>query len=618
MRLAAAFVLFISAWLIMATALVSAQISATVLTEGLLTQGDLPPGFRGASSVAAQFPPMDGLESRDLAFERDPGPIAVISAVARANDVALAHDVFQFMVESAVSGGVISVPVPLLGDEAAGLSALPSGGSPGAAHRYLFRKDTAIVAITLLGPTGSVTLDDALGLAVVLSARVDRVILASGGANPASTSGISAPISTPPPSRGASTPTPMVAPMARPPVRSATISAEATFDAPTLSGDIQMGGFSGLAALDASGTRFAVLTDRGPNVFFRGRNEAVFAMPEYSPRILLLNVEGETARVTDSIPLRLPDGYLDPVTGTREVSGISTGDHDGPGYTLARERVPYDPNGVDSEGLARDPRDGSFWVADEYGPSILHVSPDGTILQRFVPVGLGLDAPGENVTELLPAAFLKRKANRGFEGLAIAPDGSRVYAIMQSPLSNPSRKDGEQSRVHRIVALDTSGPDVTLQGVYLYLAEEASKVRAPEQDDIKIGDLAAISDTRLLVAERDSREGGPHRMVYAVDIANATNVRSRESVSGKTLEQHSEADLRKANIEPARKDVVVDLARLGFRLEKFEGLAIVDDTTLAITADNDFGLAEADKNGLVELTSVPSRIMIVRLPRSIR
>jgi hypothetical protein len=107
-------------------------------------------------------------------------------------------------------------------------------------------------------------------------------------------------------------------------------------------------------------------------------------------------------------------------------------------------------------------------------------------------------------------------------------------------------------------------------------------------------------------------------MVYTVDLSSATNVRSRDTLSGKTLEQLSEADLKKASIEPVAKEAIVDLAKLGFKLEKFEGLTIVDDTTLAITADNDFGLAEADKNGEIQLTGQPSRLMIVRLPKAIK
>lgn len=613
MRVLLSLVIVISIWwIVSSTSHVAAQAPPSVLADGLLTLTELPPGFRDVSPAPQQFPPIEGLDTRNLAYERDPGPISVISSIARAADSRQAMEVFRLMVDVAVSNGVQTLPVAPLGDEAAGLTA-PASSASGAAHRYMFRKDAYIVAVTLFGPTGSVTLDDAVGLAITVSARVDRALAAAPGSSPTFASG--APDPTP---RGVAQPRATATPPSRPAVRSATIASEATFDAPSISGDILLGGFSGIVAMDTSGSRFAILTDRGPNVFFRGRNEAVFAVPDFSPRILMVTIEGDTARLTDSIPLRLPEGFINPHTGTREITGISTGDHDGPGYTMSRERVPYDPNGVDSEGLARDPRDGSFWVADEYGPSILHAAADGTIIQRFVPEGLNLDAPGENVVELLPRSFLKRKANRGFEGIAISPDGTRVYAIMQSALANPDKKTGEASRVHRIVALDTSTSVVTLEGVYLYLAESASRVRSPEQDDVKIGDMAAVSATRLLVAERDSREGGPHRMVYTVDVSGATNVRSRESVGGKTLEQLTDSDLKKAGIEFVSKEPLVDLASLGFRSEKFEGLAIVDETTLVITGDNDFGLAEADKNGQIELTSVPSRISIVRLPKAIR
>ncbi|HEX3245578.1 MAG TPA: esterase-like activity of phytase family protein [Chloroflexota bacterium] len=634
MRAAAGFAVFIGAWLLTSAVLVSAQTPPNVLSDALLTLVDLPAGYRSVSApVQDQFPPIPGLETRNVGFERDQGPVGVVSSIARATDAGLARDVFHLMIDESVANGVQSSTVPLLGDEAAGLTAPPSNAQTGVAQRYMFRKDGLIVMVTMFGPTGSVSLDDALALAIITSARVDKAILAgaSTSTNPSAGETAAGTIAAAPTSTRPSAPEPTAAPprssspaatptpTSRPPVQAATIASEATFDAPMLNNDIRMGGFSGIAALDTSGKRFAIVTDRGPNVFFRDRKQAVFAVPQYSPRILMVTLDGDSVKMTGTIPLQLPDGYTDQTTGKREVSGISTGAHDGPGYTLDRERLPYDPNGVDSEGLARDPRDGTFWVAEEYGPSILHVGTDGTIKQRFVPMGLKLDAPGENVVELLPGVLMKRKPNRGFEGVAIAPDGSRVFAIMQSPLSNPDTEAGEASRVHRIVALDTSRSDnVSLEGVYLYLAEDANRVSAPRQDDIKVGDMTAVSTSRLLVAERDSREGGPHRMVYNVDISKATNVKSRESVSGKTLEQLSESELRKMSIDTVNKESVVDLAKLGFKTEKFEGLAIVDDTTLAITGDNDFGLAEADKNGEVELTSQPSRIVIVRLPKSIQ
>lgn len=393
-------------------------------------------------------------------------------------------------------------------------------------------------------------------------------------------------------------------------------------DPPALGDGLTLGGLSGLVALDGSGTSFATLTDRGPNgeVELRGKKQLVFPLPSYTPRIVKLRLEASGLRVVETIPLRLPDGYTDPVTKSRELTGLPSHDAGEVPYdTTAGDRLPFDPNGVDTEGLALDPRDGSFWVADEYGPSILHVGPDGTVLARYIPRGLGLDAPGENVRELLPAALTRHKPNRGFEGIAIAPDGSRAFAIMQSPLSNPDKKAGEASRHVRLVALDTTVVgEPRLAGTYLYRAEAAAEVGSAEQDDVKIGDLAAVSATRVLVGERDSADGGTHKRIYLVDLAAATDLTDREELGGKTLEQASEADLRRLGVEAARKSTVVNLAELGYRPEKLEGLALVDPWTVAAINDNDFGIASIDERRRVTRSGVTSRLVQIRLPEPLR
>src|SRR5206468_6467222 len=136
---------------------------------------------------------------------------------------------------------------------------------------------------------------------------------------------------------------------------------------------------------------------------------------------------------------------------------LSNTDHDETPWSRGgAERLPYDPNGIDSEGLAIDPRDGSFWICEEYSPSILHVANDGTILARLIPSGLALDAPGETVRDILPAELASRKVNRGFEGIGLSPDGTTLFAIMQSPLSNPDPDSGAASRNIRLITLDVS------------------------------------------------------------------------------------------------------------------------------------------------------------------
>jgi hypothetical protein len=44
-------------------------------------------------------------------------------------------------------------------------------------------------------------------------------------------------------------------------------------------------------------------------------------------------------------------------------------------------------------------------------------------------------------------------------------------------------------------------------------------------------------------------------------------------------------------VTPAKKTRLVDLVELGWTAEKAEGIALVDEKTLAVASDNDFGLA---------------------------
>ena len=83
----------------------------------------------------------------------------------------------------------------------------------------------------------------------------------------------------------------------------------------------------------------------------------------------------------------------------------------------------------------------------------------------------------------------------------------------------------------------------------------------PAQGDVKTGDLAAISATRLLVAERDSQNGGPFRRRSHLDLAGATNVLGRDDFGGRTPEQPSDADPAAAGVAPARKTFVPASAR---------------------------------------------------------
>jgi hypothetical protein len=391
-------------------------------------------------------------------------------------------------------------------------------------------------------------------------------------------------------------------------------------DAPELESGLRLGGFSGLVATDPDGRHFLTVTDRGPNdEIGSGKNKKLtFPSPTYSPSIVKLEVESGRVRVVERLPLKLPPGFNDPVTGSEYVSGLSNAPRDEPPWSKqGRERLGYDVYGLDVEGLSVDGRDGSFWLCEEYAPSILHVAADGTILLRLVPQGLDLHSPGISVRDILPAGFGRRKVNRGFEGLGLSPDGQTLIAAMQSPLANPNESAGERSRNIRLVSLDVSDANhPRLTGVYLYLAESAGRVGG-DQDDVKVGDLAALSASRVLIAERDNSVGGRHKMVYLADLATATNLLGRDD-GRKSIEQMSEADLRAAGIKPVVKHAVSDLASLGYSPEKLEGLAIVDEWTIAAVNDNDFGFSGFDSSGRPIPSNVETRLVLVRLDQPLR
>jgi hypothetical protein len=191
--------------------------------------------------------------------------------------------------------------------------------------------------------------------------------------------------------------------------------------------------------------------------------------------------------------------------------------------------------------------------------------------------------------------------------------------MLQSPLANPDKKAGEESRNIRILALDTTDPNAPrMDGVYIYQTQPAAQVGAKNQDNIKIGDIAAISRSVILVAERDSDEGGGFKAVYRADLARATDISGREDAGGKTIEQASDNDLRAAGISVATKTMAVDVAGLGFRPDKFEGLALVDPTTIAVVNDNDFGVGAIDTSGRVVRQGDPPRLVVVRLPEPLQ
>jgi hypothetical protein len=112
-----------------------------------------------------------------------------------------------------------------------------------------------------------------------------------------------------------------------------------------------------------------------------------------------------------------------------------------------------------------------------------------------------------------------KRGNRGFEGLAVSPDGKSVYAALQSAMLD---EGGAGGTISRIVQFDTATGLAVRQ--FAYRMEGASQGRG-------LSALMALNDHEFLVLERNNRGVGvgaeinpPNKRVYRIDISGATDI----------------------------------------------------------------------------------------------
>ncbi|MEU1489234.1 esterase-like activity of phytase family protein [Streptomyces sp. NPDC005776] len=355
---------------------------------------------------------------------------------------------------------------------------------------------------------------------------------------------------------------------------------------------------------------FWTVTDRGPNgqIKVDGTKRRTFPVPGFDPAIVRVRVSGKRVDVLRSIPLTTRSGA--PVTGLPNQAG-----RDETPYSYdAKTPLAYNPNGLDTEGVVRG-ADGSFWLVDEYGPSLVHVSGSGRVLARYVPEGLNLDGADYPVVEALPGVLLHRKINRGFEGLALLPGGDLVLAV-QSPLSLPDEDAGEASRNVRLLRFSPKKRAVTAEYAYRF---DAVGVVDPGEDDtseLKISSVVAIGGNELLIEERTDRAARLHRVTLP---RGAGILGSRWDVPSASPSYEELTDPAASGVPVLRKSLVVDLGEVTGVPGKIEGVAVTGRNTLALINDNDFGMTDGagafDANGRLVDSGIETSVTLLKLPR---
>ena len=306
-------------------------------------------------------------------------------------------------------------------------------------------------------------------------------------------------------------------------------------------------GFSAL--IKGEGGAYIVLSDNG---FGARNNSSDYLLSIYHIQADFRTVAGGTGsiRVGRIINLSDPDNYL-PYPAANDTGHLLTGSD-------------FDPESF------RRVADGTYWIGEEFNPSLLHFSADGMLLAP--PVRLtDLNSKGNPLGE---PANLPR--SRGFEGMAISPDGQWLYPMLEGPL-------------------DGAGPGLN---IYTFNIEELKFVNISahhpsfryrlDEGATAIGDFTMYSDTDGLIIERDSKENDKAllKKIYKVSLDKI----DEDGFLLKTLV----ADL--LDIDDPH-DLNQDGERhFSFPFWTIEGLVVINATTLGIVNDNNYPLGQARDN----------------------
>lgn len=162
-----------------------------------------------------------------------------------------------------------------------------------------------------------------------------------------------------------------------------------------------------------------------------------------------------------------------------------------------------------------------------------------------------------------------------------------LYVAFQSPLAHPTAAEHERARHVRLWQLDPHGQVLAR---FLYPLDEpqsfardwaAGKV---DRSDLKVCELVAISDDRLLDLERASETSKIYRVALtpeAVLHSEHLDVETRPSIEELSCDGVSLPELQKELVFSSDDwpDVGLDI----------EGMTMLDEQSLLIVSDNDFG-----------------------------
>ena len=183
---------------------------------------------------------------------------------------------------------------------------------------------------------------------------------------------------------------------------------------------------------------------------------------------------------------------------------------------------------LDAEGLAIR-ADGSFYISDEYGASILNVSKDGKLLGVITPVqalipqftgasgltGFTSQVGGVDISKASDPLVQTggRRDNQGMEAVDITPDGKFLVSMLQSATRQDTPSNSDFNRAYtRLFVYDITKSGTPSSPVGHYLVElptfSSKGVGAAANKTAAQSEIVALSSNTFMVLTRDGNGNG--------------------------------------------------------------------------------------------------------------
>lgn len=332
------------------------------------------------------------------------------------------------------------------------------------------------------------------------------------------------------------------------------------------------------SVLRADDGDYYVMADNG---FGAKPNSPDFVLRVYriSPKFRTKTGGGGTIAVKSSVTLRDPWRRIGfPIVADAEYY---------PGSTIPvddeiRSRRLLTGGDFDIESFRRAP-DGTLWFGDEFGPFLIHTDNRGRVLEAPIPMP-GVQSPQN---PLLGTATPNLPRSKGFEGMAISPNGRTLYPMLEGALTT----DGDQQRLI-IGEFDVRKRRYTGRQWWYRMD---SPLHA-------IGDLTTVTATTFLVIERDNFEGAAatFKKIFLVDL--------KEVDGSGFLVKRQVADLLNIS-DPHRLGSTTPIFRFPF--QTIESVIPLNRRQLGVLDDNNYPFS----NGRVAGQPDPNEFIVITLDR---